>query len=128
MHLSCLSIRQIRTGTKAQSSMTISELLRSINTYPIPASIILEAGIKYNLDVDSEATKEVIESKDYKLAKADIYAYLAGAPNVTENEISFSFSEDQRNYFLSLSNSIKSELGVEDETTGQGFGWMGEDL
>lgn len=108
--------------------MTISELLKSINTYPIPASIILEAGIKYNLDVESEATSEIIESRGYKLAKASIYAFLAGAPNITENEISFSFSEDQRSYFLNISNNIKSELGEEDETTGQGFGWMGEDL
>lgn len=106
----------------------VSQLLQSINTYPIPANIIMEAGIKYGLDIEADATKEVIQSSGFKLAKADIYAYLAGAPDVTQNGISFSFSEDQRSYFLSVATSIRNEEGVTDPTTGQGYGYVGEDL
>ena len=106
----------------------ISELLQSVNSYPIPANVISEAGIRYGLDLEAEATKEIISSSGYKLAKADIYAFLAGAPNVTQNGISFSFSEDQRKYFLNISNSIRTEEGVTDATSGQSYGYMGEDL
>lgn len=106
----------------------ISELLRSVNSYPIPANIILEAGIKYGLDIEADATPETLKSKEYKLAKADVYKYLAGSPNISQNGISFSFTEDQRNIFLKLSSSIRSEVGVEDEESGQGYGYMGEDL
>lgn len=106
----------------------VSELLQSINAYPIPANVITEAGIRHNVDVESDVTPEIIKSSGYKLAKADIYAYLAGAPNVTQNGISFSFSEDQRTYFLSVASSIRSEEGVTDPTTGQGYGYVGEDL
>lgn len=106
----------------------ISELLRSVNSYPIPANVIMEAGIKYELDIEADATPEIINSKEYKLAKADLYKYLAGAPNISQNGISFSFTEDQRSIFLNISSSIRNEVGVEDEESGQGYGYMGEDL
>lgn len=106
----------------------ISELLQSVNPYPIPATTIMEAGIKYGLDIDADATPDILQSTEYKLAKADMYKYLAGAPNISQNGISFSFSEDQRNYFLTLSSSIRKEVGVTDEGAGQGYGYMGEDF
>lgn len=106
----------------------VSELLQSVNTYPIPANIIMEAGVKYGLDLEAEATKEIIQSRAYKLAKADVYTFLAGAPNVTQNGISFSFSEDQRKYFLSVASSIRTEEGVTDATSGKIYGYKGENL
>lgn len=108
--------------------MKVSQLLQSINAYPIPANIIMEAGIKYGLDIEADATKEIVQSSGFNQAKADIYTYLAGAPNVTQNGISFSFSEDQRTHFLSVASSIRKDEGVEDPTTGQGYGYVGEDL
>lgn len=108
--------------------MKVSELLQSVNAYPIPANIVMEAGVRYGLELEAEATKEIISSSGYKLAKADVYTYLAGAPNVTQNGISFSFSEDDKKYFLNVASSIRTEEGVEDETSGQKYGYMGEDL
>lgn len=108
--------------------MKVSQLLQSINTYPIPANIILEAGIKYGLEIEADATKEIVQSSEFKLAKADIYTFLAGAPNVTQNGISFSFTPEQRTYFLNVASSIRKEEGVEDPTTGQDYGYVGEDL
>lgn len=106
----------------------ISELLRSVNSYPIPANIILEAGIKYGLDIEADATPEILQSNEYNLAKADMYKYLAGAPNISQNGISFTFTDEQRNYFLSIASSIRGEWGVTDLVNGQGYGYMGEDL
>lgn len=106
----------------------VKDLLQSINPYPIPANVITEAGIKYGLDLESEVTPDLIAGKEYNLAKADIYTYLAGAPDVTQNGVSFSFTEDQRAYFLNVATSIRGEQGVQDPTTGQGYGYVGEDL
>lgn len=108
--------------------MKVSQLLQSINAYPIPANIIMEAGIKYGLDIEAEATPEIINSSGFNLAKSDVYSYLAGAPNVTQNGVTFSFSEDQRKYFLNVSANIRGEEGVEDPTSGQKYGYVGEDL
>lgn len=106
---------------------TISELLESVNTYPIPANVIEEAAIKHGLELDAEATPETIQDKPYELAKADVYAFLAVAPNLTQNGVSISFSADQREYFLSLSTGIRDKWDYTDAGSGQGFGYMGED-
>lgn len=106
---------------------TISELLKSVNSYPIPANVIEEAAIKHGLELDAEATPEAIQGKPYELAKADVYAFLAVAPNVTQNSVSFSFTADQREYFLSLSAGIRDKWGYTGAGSGQGYGYMGED-
>lgn len=108
--------------------MKVSQLLQSISNYPIPANVIAEAGIRHNIDIEYDATPDIVQSSEYKLAKADIYTFLAGAPNITQNGISFSFSEDQRTHFLNVASSIRKEEGVTDPTTGQGYGYVGEDL
>lgn len=106
----------------------VSELLKSVSSYPIPANILMEAGIKYELDIEADATPEIVTSNSYKLAKADVYKCLASAPNISQNGISFSFTDDQRQMFLNMYNSIRNELGVKDEENGQGYGYMGEDF
>lgn len=108
--------------------MDLSELLKSINTYPIPENIILEAALKNGLYAGEEVTKELVESGSYRLAQAHIYTYLAGAPNITQNGISFSFSDEQRSFFLKTAKAIKDNEGVESPENGQGYGYMGEDL
>ena len=107
--------------------MTVSESLRSINNYPIPAYVLTKSAIKNGMSLEDEITSESVISKEYRLMEADVYAFLAGAPDVTQNSVTFSFSQDQRDYFLSMSNSIKAELGASDASSGQGYGYMGED-
>lgn len=108
--------------------MDLSELLKSINTYPIPENVILEAVLKNGLDADTEVTKEVVNSSSYRLAQAEVYTFLAGAPNVTQNGVSFSFSDEQRNFFLKTATAIRDNEGVTSPVSGQGYGYMGEDL
>lgn len=108
--------------------MDLSELLKSINAYPIPENVILEAALKNGLDADTEVTKEVVDSSSYRLAQAEVYTFLAGAPNITQNGISFSFSDEQRNYFMKTATAIRDNEGVTSPERGQGYGYMGEDL
>lgn len=107
--------------------MTVSESLRSINNYPIPNYVLTKSAIKNGMSLEDEITIESVISKEYRLMEADVYAFLAGAPDITQNGVAFSFSEDQRDWFLSMSNSIKADLGVSDSSSGQGYGYMGED-
>lgn len=79
------------------------------------------------MSLEDEITSESVISKEYRLMEADVFAFLAGAPDVTQNGVSFSFTDDQRDWFLSMSNSIKADLGVSDASSGQGYGYMGED-
>ena len=106
---------------------TISKILRSINNYPIPDGVIMESAVRHGLNPDDEATEGTLSGEAYELAKADVYAYLAAAPNVTQNGVSFSFTSDQRSYFLSLSNSLRDKWDYFDPGSGQGYGYMGED-
>ena len=107
--------------------MTVSESLRSINNYPIPPYVLTKSAIKNGMSLEDEITSESVISKEYRLMEADVFAFLAGAPDVTQNGVSFSFTDDQRDWFLSMSNSIKADLGVSDASSGQGYGYMGED-
>ena len=107
--------------------MTVSESLRSINSYPIPPYVLTKTAIKNGMSLEDEITSESVISKEYRLMEADVFAFLAGAPDVTQNGVSFSFTDDQRDWFLSMSNSIKADLGVSDASSGQGYGYMGED-
>ena len=107
--------------------MNISEALRSINNYPIPPYVLMKTAIKNGISLEDEVTSESVISKEYRLMEADVYAFLAGAPDVTQNGVTFSFTQEQRNYFLSMSNSIKEGFGVSDASAGQGYGYMGED-
>lgn len=107
--------------------MTVSESLKSINNYPIPPYVLTKSAIKNGMSLEEEVTSEILISREYRLMEADVYAFLSGAPDVTQNGITFSFSQEQRDWFLSMSNSIKEELGVSDASSGQGYGYMGED-
>ena len=86
--------------------MTVSETLRSINSYTIPTYDLTKTAIKNGKSKEDEITSESVISKEYRLMEADVYAFLAGAPDVTQNGVSFSFTDDQRDWFLSMSYSI----------------------
>lgn len=107
--------------------MTILDSLRSINSYPIPTGVQSKAAVGYGLNLEEEVTTAVLESTAYRLAEVDVYVFLAGAPDVTQNGVTFSFTDEQRKHFLSISSSIKQAAGVDDATTGQGYGYIGED-
>lgn len=108
--------------------MTISESILSLTGYPVPSALLEQSCIKHGLYGQEEVTAEILSSPAYQLVKADVYEFLAGAPNVTQNSVSFSFSQDQRDYFLSLSRSIRDDLGYSEARTGQQYGYMGEDF
>ena len=72
--------------------MTVNEALRSINAYPIPERTIVEVCERRGLDPCGEAGFSVLDSAEFKLAKADLLLWLSYAPNVSQGGQSYNFS------------------------------------
>jgi hypothetical protein len=86
--------------------MTILEALKGINPYPIALRTLNEIAERRGVSLDAEPD---FTSRAYKLSVADVYKYLAYAPNVSQGGQSYSFSEEQRKHMLDLAKSIYDE-------------------
>ena len=54
-------------------------------------------------------TTEVVNSKEFELAKADMYSWLSTAANIQEGDLSVSITD--KSNFLKLANSIYIKYG-----------------
>lgn len=108
--------------------MTIGQSLKSLSAYPIPTATVTDIAEGCGLAVDTLLTKELRKSRDFRRAQAKTYLYLAGAPNVSQGGQSYSFSEDDRDFFKDLAKDILDDLGEEADGIGNNFGYQGEDL
>ena len=90
--------------------ITILEVLKGINAYPIPQRTIGEIAIKRSLNLDADLTSDIAVSKGFLLAKADLYMWLSFAPDVSQGGQSYSFSEDQRTSFRNLYTATSEKL------------------
>lgn len=86
------------------------EALRAVNAYPIPLRTLVETAEKRGLDLDGEATEEVLKGKAYNLCRADLYMWLSFAPDISQGGQSFSFTDEQRKLFRSQAKAIYGEL------------------
>ena len=107
--------------------MTVLDSLRSISGYPLSASAIEIVTVSRGLDSGAEITKEIVESDAFRLAKADVMRMLADAPDVTQEGISYSFTDEQRNSFRMSASVIYGECG--DDAAGSTiYGYKGDRL
>lgn len=89
--------------------MTVLDTLKSINAYPIPLNVISTITTRRSILMTSEATLGVLESDDYKLARADVMLWLSTAPNVSQGGISYSLTDEQRLDLKRQSSAIYEE-------------------
>nr|DAI55202.1 MAG TPA: hypothetical protein [Caudoviricetes sp.]DAK36184.1 MAG TPA: hypothetical protein [Caudoviricetes sp.]DAS96638.1 MAG TPA: hypothetical protein [Caudoviricetes sp.] len=108
--------------------ITILEVLKGINAYPIPQRTIGEIAIKRSLNLDADLTSDIAVSKGFLLAKADLYMWLSFAPDVSQGGQSYSFSEDQRTSFRNLAKAIYSDFGETSGAVKTKFGYKGDTL
>ena len=105
--------------------MTILQSLQQLNLYPIPDTVITNYCEGRGIDAATDATTEVRASREYKLAKGDVYKWLAFAPStVSQGGVTFSISDKKR--FISDANKLYAEC----EETGIGtvYGYKGSRL
>ena len=107
--------------------MTINEALRSVNAYPIPERTIKEVCERRGLEPCAEAGVSVLDSTDFRLAKADLLLWLSYAPNVSQGGQSYSFTDEQRKRFLNEAQSIFDEADDGIAVTTR-FGYKGDVL
>lgn len=102
-------------------SVTLLQLLADVNAYPIPPRTLIGIGAGRGLDIDVAATPTSVASDAFRLAKADVLMWLAGAPNITQGGQSYSFSDDQRSKFRCEAQSVYNELGEVQPATIYGY-------
>lgn len=88
----------------------VIELLKGVTAYPIPLRTLLEAAEKRGLNLDGEATAEVIKGKAYNLARADLFLWLSFAPDISQGGQSFSFSDEQRSRLRNQAKALYAEF------------------
>ena len=63
---------------------TLLSSLQAINAYPVPQSFFEATAASRGLDLKAEITQEALNSKAYRLARADVLMWLSEAPNVSQ--------------------------------------------
>lgn len=109
---------------------TVLESLKGINAYPIPLRTILDVGIGRTLDPAANVDETILTSKAYRLATADLYYWLAVAPDISQGGQSYSFTDEERRDFRNRAISIYGEYGEADDNVGKGvrYGYKGSKL
>lgn len=107
---------------------TIFEALKGINAYPIPFRTLTEVAEGRGLNLQEEATITALQSKEYRLATADILLWLSLAPNISQGGQSYSFSEEQRTQLRRRADDIYEECGEEGNLSKPKFGYKGKFL
>lgn len=108
---------------------TILESLKSVNAYPIPLRSLVETAEGRGLTLSDEATKEVMTSRAYRLAVADLLLWLAIAPDITQGGQSYSFTDEQRKLLRSRATAVYGEF--DENVAGVGgvaYGYKGSRL
>lgn len=109
-------------------AQTTIEALKSINAYPIPLRTLTETAERRNLSVTAEATQEVLQSKAYRLAKADLLLWLSIAPDISQGGQSFSFTDEQRKDFKRQAQGIYDVLEPSQNAGRVTYGYKGSRL
>ncbi len=91
--------------------MTVKEALISSSSYPISEDAVSRIAILRELELDTEFTKSIGESKAYELAYADVLMHLAKAPNIGENGVQISNLVAVRKQWISDANAIYAKHG-----------------
>jgi hypothetical protein len=107
--------------------MNVLQSLQSTNLYPIPQPTIERIAVEVGLDAEATMSAAIATSKPYKGALAKVYLFLAEAPNVTEANATYSFSEDDRKAFRRKAAALLEEIGEVNEG-GVECGYFGEDF
>lgn len=101
--------------------ITITDMLRGINAYPIPDRTLARVCSVRGLDHEAEATQDVVSGRNYKLAEADILIWLSEAPNIAQGGQDYSFSDEQRQQFRHEAYAIVEAYAEEKPTTIYGY-------
>lgn len=94
---------------------TVLESLKGVNAYPVPLRTLVETAEVRGVQLNDEATQEVLKGKAYNLAVADLLLWLSLAPNISQGGQSYSFTDEQRVQLRNRARSLYKDFGAENE-------------
>lgn len=106
---------------------TLLSHLRAVNAYPIPESFIKTFSVARGLDPSVEITQDALNSKEYRLAYADLLMWFSQAPNVSQGGQSYTFDNEQRLKFSNMALAIYGEY-KDDNAPKTAYGYKGSRL
>ena len=77
-----------------------------IQAYPIPDAMLHRIAMVRGLNLDAEAITEVLISKEYNLADADIKVYLSTSPKIGQSGVTFDYLLNSRDALKKQANAI----------------------
>lgn len=110
---------------------TIFDTLKGLSAYPVPPRALWTAAVPYGIDLSADATADVLASKAYNLAAADVLMWLSFAPDISQGGQSFSFTDEQRAQFRSRAKALYSQYRDGDTAnvaSGVSYGYKGSRL
>lgn len=112
--------------------MTLLETLQaSVTAYPIAPQTIEAWAAYWNVDLQQEATRETMQAKGYQMVTANLWDWLAVAPNLSQGGQTYSFTDEQRTLFKQRAASIRSSVELEpdeQQTAPALYGYKGSRL
>lgn len=110
-------------------AVKVIEALKGVNAYPIPLRTLFETAEKRGLDLDGEATGEVLKGKAYNLAEADLFLWLSFAPDISQGGQSFSFTDEQRTRLRNQAKALYGEFDPDGDASQKPiYGYKGSRL
>lgn len=112
---------------------TILETLKQgVSNYPVPTATLQRVALVRGVDLKTEATAEVLLSKEYRLADADVKLWVSIAPNVSQAGIAFDLLVTTREAIKKQANAVYKEYGDSlyepEATTRTKYGYKGKKL
>lgn len=107
---------------------TVLESLKGINAYPIPLRTIVDVARYRGLDVTAEASQEIMQTVEYKLAQADLLLWLSLAPDVSQGGQSYGFTDEQRIQLRNRADMLYGEWQDENNKPKSVYGYKGSRL
>ena len=94
--------------------MTLLETLQAaVTAYPIAPQTIEAWAAYWDVDLQQEASKQTMQSKGYQMVKANLWDWLAVAPNLSQGGQTYSFTDEQRTLFKQRASSIRSSVELD---------------
>lgn len=107
--------------------MNAIQALQSLSGYPIPRASIINMAEEAGLDPLADIGPADRKSSAFKKAKAQVYSFLAEAPNISQAGISFTFSAEERKRFQMKAQALLEEAG-DAGVEFTDYGYKGEDF
>ena len=101
---------------------TVLESLKGINAYPIPQRTIVNTAEYRGLNLDDDATQEVMRAGNYNLAQADLLMWLS------QGGQDYSFTDEQRVQFRNRANALYDQYEEETVKHKPTYGYKGSRL